>query len=123
MVTVGGDPSLAAFGGGSNVPATVFAGKAYNPSFPCAGNLSNAMRMICQDENLSQLDRQMASLYKQLRAKAPKDQLPDIISGQRGFLRDRDACADTGCMTSAYQSQIETINGMLSTEGDGGDGL
>ncbi|MBU6207048.1 MAG: DUF1311 domain-containing protein [Alphaproteobacteria bacterium] len=118
----GAASGLAAFSSGSTGDsggATVFAGKTYNPSFPCAGNLTNAMRMICQDENLSQLDRQMASVYKQLRAKAPKDQLPDIIAGQKGFLRDRDACADTDCMTSAYQNQIETINGMLSSAGDG----
>jgi len=99
------------FGSSSTGTVTAFAGKTYNPAFDCGGRLTNAMRMICQDETLSKADRDMDAAYKQAKVDAAKEKLPALIKAQRAFLKARDACADSKCMSDLYSSRAAEIEG------------
>ncbi len=100
---LGGDIGM----GGS---VTAFAGKTYNPSFDCGGRLTNAMRMICQDEELAGLDRDMNALYQQKKAATPKLDLSALVQAQRDFLKSRDNCADTACMKNLYAMRSDQLD-------------
>ena len=89
---------------------TAFAGKTYNPSFDCGGRLTNAMRMICQDSDLASADRDMNALYSQKKAATPKPDLPALIAAQRAFLKSRDNCPDTACMSDLYAQRSDVLN-------------
>lgn len=107
----GGDFGLGPVGGGSaGGGVTSFSGKTYNPSFDCAGRLNNAMRMICQDEELASLDRAMAQLYARKKAATPKGDLPALVAAQRAFLKARDICPDTACMRDLYAQRTDALN-------------
>jgi len=99
--------SLTGAGDGSVTP---FAGKTYNPSFDCGGKLTNAMRMICQDEDLAAMDRDMNALYQQKKGATPKPDLPALIQAQRDFLKSRNNCPDTGCMKDLYSKRSDALD-------------
>ncbi len=106
--TAGG---AASFGGGtSEGSVTAFAGKTFNPSFDCGGKLTNALRMICQDEDLAGLDRDLNARYQQKKAATPKPDLPALIAAQRAFLKSRDNCPDTGCMRDLYSTRSDALS-------------
>jgi uncharacterized protein YecT (DUF1311 family) len=89
---------------------TAFAGKTYNPSFDCGGRLTNAMRMICQDEDLAGLDRDLSALYGRKKGATPKPDLPALVQAQRDFLKSRDNCADTECMKNLYSMRSDQLD-------------
>lgn len=99
-----------AMGGGTDASATPFAGKTYNPSFDCGGKLTNAMRMICQDEDLAGMDRDLNAAYQQKKAATPKPDLPALIQAQRAFLKSRDNCPDTDCMKDIYSKRADALD-------------
>jgi len=95
-------------GGGGSV--TAYAGKTFNPSFDCGGRLTNAMRMICQDEDLAAMDRDMNTTYLQKKAATPKPDLPALVQAQRDFLKSRDNCPDTACMKDLYSTRRDALD-------------
>lgn len=97
-------------GGGADASVTPFAGKTYNPSFDCGGKLTNAMRMICQDEDLAGMDRDLNTSYQQKKAATPKPDLPALIQAQRAFLKSRDNCPDTACMKDLYSKRGDALD-------------
>jgi uncharacterized protein YecT (DUF1311 family) len=99
-----------ALGGGSDGSVTPFAGKTYNPSFDCGGKLTNAMRMICQDEDLAAQDRDLNTSYQQKKAATPKPDLPALIQTQRAFLKSRDNCPDPACMKDLYSKRSDALD-------------
>jgi uncharacterized protein len=65
---------------------------AERPSFDCAKAATATERTICRSDALALLDRDIAELYRQRRARAPSAQSFD--TNQRQWLSVRDACAD-----------------------------
>jgi uncharacterized protein len=63
------------------------------PSFDCkkieAGSIA---AMICDDEKLSALDRQLAEVFAQAKAKATNEHPPTLKAEQRGWIKGRDDC-------------------------------
>ena len=94
---------------GPSGSVTAFAGKTFNPSFDCGGKLTNAMRMICQDEDLAAQDRDLTSLYQAKKAATPKLDLAKLVQAQRDFLKSRDNCPDTECMQNLYSARSEQL--------------
>ncbi len=81
------------------------------PSFNCqARDLARAARLVCQDPALAALDRQLAQVYAQARAKAKNEHPPVLKATQRGWVKGRDDCwkADDlrACVLASYQQRI-----------------
>lgn len=82
------------------------------PSFDCAKAATPAERLICgeYESELRALDREMAEAFAQARGGGKA-----TVSGQRAWLRRRDACADRDCIAQAYQSRLEQLYAALGT--------
>jgi uncharacterized protein YecT (DUF1311 family) len=84
--------------------------KTFDPSFDCGGSLSNVERMICSDEQLSQLDRALAARYQALKQEFSAAEWQQVVDSQRDFLRRRAACADVACLHDAYVAQARFLD-------------
>jgi uncharacterized protein len=72
-------------------------GAAERPSFDCAKAIAATERAICGSDALALLDRNIAALYRQRRARVPSKQ--SFEAEQRQWLAVRDACgADPACL-------------------------
>ncbi|WP_312318075.1 MliC family protein [Stenotrophomonas sp.] len=80
---------------------------AQGPSFDCNQASSDAETQVCNDAELSALDRRLAELYKA--AQTSPDEL-DIAAEQRGWIKGRDACWQAvdarRCLVESYQTRI-----------------
>ena len=83
--------------------------QAYSPSFACRGMLSNVERMICHDEQLSRLDREVAERFVTLRRELSGADWMPVNDAQRAFLRRRAACLDVACLNDAYVAQVRVL--------------
>jgi uncharacterized protein len=84
---------------------------AASPSFDCrkvdAGSIA---ALVCRDESLARLDRQLTTLYAQARKKAVT-QRPNLLPAeQRGWVKGRDECwkqdDKPACVRDAYVRRI-----------------
>jgi len=63
------------------------------PSFDCAKAKGSVETLICTDEELAKLDREVARLFVLVRnGLRGTPRLPELIGTQRGWLRARDDC-------------------------------
>jgi uncharacterized protein len=81
------------------LPATViallspFLSFAATPSFDCTKARSTVETLICNDEDLAKLDREVARLFVRVRdGLRGTPRLPELIGTQRGWIRARDDC-------------------------------
>ncbi|MBU6954509.1 lysozyme inhibitor LprI family protein [Hahella sp. HN01] len=76
-------------------------------SFDCAQASSSVETLICEDENLSNLDEQLAAAYKQAR----ESQFgKEIKFSQTLWLKEaRNLCVDADCLRNAYERRIELL--------------
>ncbi len=99
-------PPVAAEPTAPTVPAPA-SPPAQGPSFDCNQARSDAETQVCNDAELSALDRQLAALYKA--AQTSPDEL-DIAAEQRGWIKGRDACWQAvdarRCLLESYQTRI-----------------
>ena len=81
---------------------------AASPSFDCNKASGEVEILICNDEGLAKLDRQLASVYHQALANIPAAEQPKAM--QRGWIKGRNDCwksADVRqCIAQNYQSRI-----------------
>ena len=90
--------------------------KVLKPSFNCGENLSNVERMICQDADLSRLDRALAARYATLKKQLPATEWQSVVYSQRDFLQRRGGCADSTCVRDAYGDQLRDL-GQFEVDG------
>lgn len=81
------------------------------PSYDCTTpTLSSIESLICQDETLAALDRQLASIYAQALVKAHDQHPPILKAEQRGFIKGRDDCWKSTdkkqCVIDNYQTRM-----------------
>lgn len=87
---------------------------AQGPSFSC-GKIEpgSVEEMICQDEGLSALDRQLADVYGAASKKAADEQLPVLKAEQRGWIKGRNDCWKSEdkleCVRDGYQLRIAEL--------------
>jgi len=68
-------------------------GLAQGPSFPCERVRSGSMEeMVCQDNRLSALDRQLSEVYAAASRRATNEHPPVLKAEQRGWIKGRDEC-------------------------------
>jgi uncharacterized protein YecT (DUF1311 family) len=67
--------------------------------------------LICQSDELSALDRQMSSIYFQIRNGLSGSAREQLEAGQARWLRSRMQCGgDFGCIQSTYRERIDALN-------------
>lgn len=81
-------------------------------SFDCAKAASKIEKMICADPELSKLDEEMVPFYVDA-IKYTADPAGLKIE-QRQWLKSRDACEGTDCLTKAYRSRIVALQTVLA---------
>ena len=80
----------------------------------CAGASSRSQRIVCGDENLSSLDRQLALLYRQSWKEADEKKRAALIGTRQRFNDRRDACGSSNCMTTAYVTRLREISEIMA---------
>jgi len=104
--------ALLAFLGASLLAPALASGQSFN----CHQATTPTEHAICDSRNLSNLDVEMATLYKVVK------ELP-MMMGQRGateddakqFLQDRNACgANRSCLHEQYRKRIHALNKTVS---------
>lgn len=86
---------------------------AFAPSFDCAKVSSGPERLICNSQQLSQLDVELGKAYK--RVMADTADKASLRSDQIEWRKTRrDACSNASCIAKAYQDRIEELDAMSS---------
>ena len=80
------------------------------PAFDCMKALRLSERKICSSYVLSHLDQVLNRKYQDLRDQLSGDEIRDLQTSQRSFLRERDRCADRErCIESLYQERNDYL--------------
>jgi uncharacterized protein YecT (DUF1311 family) len=79
------------------------------PSFDCAQMKTTVEKLICGDEELATLDRDMNKLYMTVRKESSDSKT--LQSEQRAWLlNSRNVCADRLCLISSYRLRINELS-------------
>jgi uncharacterized protein YecT (DUF1311 family) len=85
------------------------------PGFSCSGNLFPTEAVICSDEGLASLDRQLAAVYGSNLENLPADQQAELKATERTWVAERNRCrTDRSCIRNAYQARISSLGGHAS---------
>lgn len=102
-----------------------------SPSFDCSDASGPGEEAICGDVRLARLDNELARLYH-LAVNGPNmssDRLPELKTGQRDWIKDRDNCTNSeaglnACIAASYASRIDDIRtGYYDSRQDDGNGI
>jgi uncharacterized protein len=96
------------------------------PSFDCAKSGNAVDRLICSDEGLATLDRELAERYDALHRALSPEGLAVLLTSQRKWLASRSRCAskevphDQGvtCLSGLYSDRTDELNAQYSTADD-----
>ena len=94
---------------------------ASEPAFDCAKAKGQAQQLVCTDEAVAALDRQLSEVYQTALKNLPSDNLTMAKAEQRGWIKGRDDCWKAGnikaCVTESYQTRIvelQIVSGQLT---------
>jgi len=84
------------------------------PSFDCGGVEAGSIpQMVCQDESLAALDRELADVYAAAAAKATNEHPPALKPEQHGWIKGREDCWKSedrqACVREAYVTRIAEL--------------
>jgi TPR repeat protein len=86
-----------------------------NPSFSCSGDLQPAEAVICSDDSLASLDRQLAAVYDSALTNLPAGQRTQIEAAESAWVAERNRCrTDKPCIRNAYRARIGSLGGYAS---------
>lgn len=85
----------------------LWGGAAEAASFDCKKAASRIERLICDEPDLDSFDSQLEGAYRGALDRSLRPQ--SVRDRQTAWLKQRDACADTGCLSAAYQQQIKLL--------------
>jgi uncharacterized protein len=86
------------------------AASAQGPSFNCIAASSPDEVLICQNSQLSALDRRMSGMYFRLRNNLFDARRGELEASQARWMRERVGCGrDFGCVLDAYQKRIAEL--------------
>ena len=81
------------------------------PSFDCRRAATTTEYLICDERQLSRLDREMADAYQTLRASVRGREKRRVRQDQTNWRRARDACGGQyNCVENAYIQRIDDLN-------------
>ena len=84
------------------------------PSFDCRKIKDSSIeKMICNDEELAKLDRQLAEVYAAAAKKAVNERPPVLRAEQRGWIKGRNECWKSNdkrsCVKDEYQRRVAEL--------------
>ena len=86
---------------------------AEGPSFDCSNASGRIEEMICDDDELSALDRKLDRIYAAALKKAINQRPPMLKAQQRGWIKGRNDCwkgkHPRGCAASSYRLRIAEL--------------
>lgn len=90
------------------------AAAAKGPSFACDKVRSSSIEsLICEDEELSALDRKLSGVYAAASEKAVNERPPQLKAEQRGWIKGRNECwksdNEDECVRDAYLLRIAEL--------------
>jgi uncharacterized protein len=89
--------------------------RATEPSFSCEGRLAVAEQIICDDEELSRLDRTLSDLYDQ--AGGPRYAPVEVHNYIRDRLHMRSNCRTQRCIEAILRDEIDYLQSYLDDRG------
>ena len=78
-------------------------------SFDCGKAGTNIEKQICNSDQLSQLDEDLARKYKILMASVDEGLKNDLKKDQKSWLAKRNSCNNSACIEEAYKSRINEL--------------
>jgi uncharacterized protein len=75
-----------------------------------------ADRAICDNSNLTALDRQHSLLYAQSWAKADQAKRAALLGSRERFREKRNGCRSQGCLTGAYVARLREISDIMARD-------
>jgi uncharacterized protein len=83
---------------------------AQGPSYDCTKATASMEKLVCGDQQLSALDRQLAEVYAAATKKAANEHPPTLKATQRGWVKGRDDCwkgqDQRACVKGQYEDRI-----------------
>lgn len=76
-------------------------------SFDCAKAGTKVEHLICDNPELSKLDEELSAAYKA--ALQDKQQADTVKQEQKQWMKERDGCADVGCVKQAYEARQSAL--------------
>ncbi|MDR0666923.1 MAG: lysozyme inhibitor LprI family protein [Campylobacteraceae bacterium] len=76
----------------------------FSASFDCKKATTEVEKLICSNEELSQLDDELNKAYKEILNKT--DNKEALIKEQRAWIKERNSCKDEACIKIFYRTQI-----------------
>lgn len=76
-------------------------------SFDCGKARAKVEKFICGDAELSKLDEQLNTAYKT--ALQDEKQADSIRQAQKQWMKERNGCADAGCVKLAYETRLSSF--------------
>jgi uncharacterized protein len=98
---------------------------AEDPSFACDRVEPGSIEaLVCQDEDLSALDRTLAEVYAEASQKAQNEHPPVLKAEQRGWIKGRNDCWKSEdqrqCVMASYQTRIAELQARYRLVPDSG---
>lgn len=100
-------------------------GRTFPTSFSCEKVETAGEVMVCVDEGLASLDRDLARAYSGLLSKLPPTERRQLRTEQREWLKSRDGCApykwpeeSKECLRNAYATQLSRLRTRLAREAE-----
>lgn len=87
-------------------------GFANGASFDCGKAGTGVEKMICADAELSELDEDMAAVYRT--ALQNEEEADSIRNEQKQWLKKRNGCTDAACVKQAYESRIDALASVVA---------
>jgi uncharacterized protein YecT (DUF1311 family) len=93
------------------------AGHPWKPSFDCRLASGKAELMICNNEQLSELDNELSVLYATIRKSLAGDDQRRLDSAESVWVVERNACGrDFNCIKKAYDDRIAELKTKLAAK-------
>lgn len=79
------------------------------PSFICSKSNTVVEKMICANKPLSVLDTLVAMNYSKIKSATIGDTHEQVITDQRAWLKQRNACKIAQCLDESYRNRLDEI--------------
>ncbi len=89
----------------------------WNPSFDCRLAAAKSELMICNNEQLSQLDKEIGVLYNTVRQSTAGDDRRQLDSAESVWVVERNTCEnDFNCIKKLYDNRIDELKTKMSAK-------